>query len=126
MMARLFAESRVSAPYNMEKSKVKKQKRDRRHGRVRARLFGTPERPRLAVFRSNRYISAQIIDDINGKTLADGNSKRDGSAEETGKAIAKKAIALGIKNVVFDRGGFLYMGNVKALADGARAQGLEF
>ena len=110
----------------------------RRHKRVRKRLAGTPERPRLAVFRSLRHIYAQVIDDAAGRTLAaastiepevrgqvDGTSKRD-QAQIVGRVVALRAKDVGIAAVVFDRGGFRYHGRVKALADGAREGGLEF
>lgn len=113
-------------------TKNKKQKRERRQKRIRAKVFGTTERPRLSIFKSNRYISAQIIDDSKGITLAAETSKtrkEKTSAERsksTGMSLAKKAIEKGIKKVVFDRGGFIYTGSVTALADGAREGGLEF
>ena len=106
-----------------------------RHRRVRAKISGTPECPRLDVFRSNKHIYAQIIDDTTGRTLcaASSTSKDFGAsggnkeaAEKVGKAIAEKALGLGIKNVVFDRGGYIYHGRVQALAEGARSAGLEF
>ena len=106
----------------------------RRHRRVRGRVSGTAERPRLVVFRSNRGIFAQLVDDLSGKTLGgaswvtvkglDGN-KTD-QARAVGKAIAEAAKSAGVEAVVFDRGGYLYHGRVKALADGAREGGLEF
>ena len=106
----------------------------RRHRRVRGKVTGTAERPRLDVFRSSKHIYAQIIDDVSGRTLCAASSlDKDfgaygGNAEaaaKVGKAIAEKALAAGIKTVVFDRGGFVYHGRVKALADGAREGGLE-
>ena len=109
--------------------------RIKRHGRIRTKLSGTPETPRLCVFRSNANIYAQIIDDVNGKTLVSasslekdfeaGESKKE-SAKKVGIAVAKKAAAANIKSVVFDRGGYQYHGRVKELADGAREGGLEF
>lgn len=113
-------------------------KRVKRHERVRKNLYGTPEKPRLCVYRSNKNISAQIIDDVNGVTLvaassldkelkaevANGGNKE--AAKQVGKAIGERAIAKGIKEVTFDRGGYLYHGRVKELADGAREAGLEF
>ena len=116
---------------------VKESKNDmrkRRHARVRAKLSGTAECPRLNVFRSNTQIFAQIIDDVKGITLASSSSvelkiKNGGNAEGAalvGKDIAEKALKLKIKNVVFDRGGYLYHGRVKALAEAARENGLEF
>jgi len=109
-----------------------KNKRDRRHARIRAKVKGTTERPRLAVFRSNRYVYAQIIDDDKGVTLATATSLKDKKgtmrekAEKVGELIAKVAGEKKIKKVVFDRGGFLYTGRVKALADSARKHGLVF
>ena len=108
--------------------------RERRHRRVRRRIFGTAERPRLVVFRSNRGIEAQLVDDQSGRTLAGASwvtvkgiegSKTD-QAREVGKAIAAAAKKAGVQTVVFDRGGYLYHGRVKALADGAREGGLRF
>ena len=105
----------------------------RRHRRVRGKVEGTAERPRLAVFRSNRGIFAQLVDDSTGRTIAGASwvtVKTDGSktdqAREVGKALAAAAKDAGIESVVFDRGGYLYHGRVKALADGARAGGLIF
>ncbi len=110
----------------------------RKHVRVRKKIKGTPERPRLNVFRSLNHIYAQIIDDTNGNTLVaastideslKGKIKYGGNkeaAKEVGKLIAKKAIDKGIKLVVFDRGGYLYHGRVKELAEAAREAGLEF
>ena len=108
--------------------------RQRVHTRIRERLAGTTERPRLNVYRSLNHIYAQVIDDSKGETLAAAStmqlkSKTGGnvaSAKEVGKAVAEKAVAKGIKQVVFDRGGYLYHGRVKALADAAREAGLEF
>jgi len=120
---------------------IKKNKnglRQVRHNRVRARLSGTTQRPRLSVFRSLRSISAQLIDDQAGKTLCQssakqvGKEKAEGYTAKTataflvGKNLAQKAKELGISKVVFDRGGYSYHGRVQALADGARAGGLEF
>ena len=111
----------------------RKTNRQKRHRRVRVHVKGTQERPRLAVFRSLNHIYAQLIDDSASKTLAaastvDLKTKGKGveQAVQVGKAIAGKAQAAGIKNVVFDRGGFLYHGRIKALADAAREAGLEF
>ena len=107
----------------------------RRHRRVRAKVAGTAERPRLAVFRSNRGIDAQLIDDQSGRTLAAASwqslkksFKGDKSAQaaEVGKALAAAAKKAGIEACVFDRAGYLYHGRVKALADGAREGGLRF
>ncbi|KND48064.1 MAG: ribosomal protein L18 [Parcubacteria bacterium C7867-006] len=106
--------------------------RTRRHKRIRAKISGTSDTPRLSVFKSNKHISAQLIDDVNAKTIASVHSrdvKGKGMMEKStkvGEEIAKKAIAKNIDKVVFDRGGFIYTGNVKALADGARAGGLKF
>ena len=115
---------------------TKEQKRAKRHARVRKNLFGTPERPRLCVYRSNKNISCQIIDDVNGVTLAAASSleKELGleyggnkeAAKKVGEAIAKKAAAKGISEVCFDRGGYIYHGRVKELAEGAREGGLTF
>ena len=107
----------------------------KRHKRVRAHISGTAARPRLAVYRSNANISAQIIDDEAGKTLVsastygkacEGNGGNKEAAREVGKAVAEKAVAMGITEVVFDRGGYLYHGRVSELADGAREGGLKF
>lgn len=105
--------------------------RQRRHARVRARVSGTQERPRLSVFKSNRYLSVQLIDDTAGKTLAAAHGKafkgtQSAQAVSIGKAIAEKARTLGITTIVFDRGGYKYVGHVKALADAAREGGLTF
>ena len=109
--------------------------RIKRHKRVRAKISGTPERPRLNVFRSETNIYAQIIDDVNGKTLVSASSlEKDFSCEGTktdaakqvGVNVAERAKAKGIENVVFDRGGYVYHGRVKALAEGAREGGLQF
>lgn len=113
-------------------------RRLKRHARVRKNVFGTPEKPRMCVYRSNTNISVQIIDDVNGNTLcsassldkelkaqiANGGNKD--AAKQVGQAIGERAIAKGIKVVCFDRGGYLYHGRVKELADGAREAGLEF
>lgn len=113
-------------------------RRLKRHARVRKNVFGTPERPRLCVYRSNSNISAQVIDDVNGNTLvsassldkelkaeiANGGNKE--AARKVGEALGKRAVAKGIKEVAFDRGGYLYHGRVKELADGAREAGLQF
>jgi large subunit ribosomal protein L18 len=109
--------------------------RARRHRRVRGKVAGTAERPRLAVFRSNRGIEAQLVDDETGRTIAAASwiaiaksFKGDKSAQavEVGKLLAANAKKAGIEAVVFDRGGYLYHGRVKALADGAREGGLQF
>ncbi len=100
---------------------------------IRKKIAGSAELPRLSVFRSNKAIYAQLIDDVEGKTLASANSIKGGfsgtkteQAFEVGKALAEKAKAAGIENCVFDRGGYLYHGRVKSLADGAREAGLKF
>ncbi|MBR5191837.1 MAG: 50S ribosomal protein L18 [Clostridia bacterium] len=116
----------------------KNQDRLKRHKRVRGKVKGTPEAPRLSVYRSLNHIYAQIIDDVNGKTLVtastldkeikgslEGMDKK-AQAFEVGKLVAKKALAKDIKAIVFDRGGYLYTGRVQNLADGAREGGLEF
>ena len=106
--------------------------RQRIHARIRAKLSGTGERPRLSVYRSLNNIYAQVIDDQKGETLVSASTiklKTGGnvaSAKEIGKTVAELAVAKGIKKVVFDRGGFLYHGRIKALADAAREAGLEF
>jgi large subunit ribosomal protein L18 len=109
--------------------------RKRRHRRVRGKVQGTAERPRLVVSRSNRGISAQLVDDLEGKTLASASwiaikssfkGDKSEQAAEVGKLLAKNAKAAGIDAVVFDRAGYLYHGRVKALADGAREGGLNF
>ena len=112
--------------------------RENKHRRIRNRFAGTAERPRLAVFRSNNHMYAQIIDDTVGKTLVsactlqkdvkDGLEKTNNveAAAKLGTVIAKKALEKGINTVVFDRGGFIYQGKVKALAEAAREAGLEF
>jgi len=105
-----------------------------RHGRVRKKVTGTAERPRLCVFRSSKHIYAQIIDDTTGNTLAAAGSVETGSDKGTtqdgalavGKKVAERAKAAGIKAVVFDRGGFRYQGRIAKVAEGARAAGLEF
>lgn len=112
--------------------------RERRHRRVRTRVVGTPERPRLNIFRSTRHMFAQLIDDSKGHTLVAASTldaevrshakewnKRD-EAKAVGKLIAQRALAKGLKKVVFDRGGNLYHGRVQALAEGSREAGLEF
>jgi large subunit ribosomal protein L18 len=108
--------------------------RQRIHKRIREKLSGTSERPRLNVYRSLNHIYAQVIDDQKGETLVSASSlslklKTGGNvaaAKEIGKAVAEKAVEKGVKKVVFDRGGFLYHGRIKALADAAREAGLEF
>ena len=110
--------------------------RVRRHRRVRKKVRGTAERPRLAVFRSNSHIDAQVIDDVAGRTLAAASTDRGRPAvgadrqrrrrQQVGELVAERAKAAGVDKVVFDRGGFLYHGRVAALADAAREAGLEF
>ena len=106
-----------------------------RHKRVRSKISGTPERPRLSVYRSLANINAQIIDDVNGVTLAsastlekafEGNGGNKDAAKKIGLTIAERALAKGITEVVFDRGGYVYHGRVKELADAAREGGLKF
>ena len=104
----------------------------RRKSRIRAKIFGTPERPRLAVFKSHKYIYAQIIDDTKGNTLASFDSRKVSGktpverAKEVGVGLAKMALAAKIDKVVFDRGGYLYAGKIKVVADAAREGGLKF
>jgi large subunit ribosomal protein L18 len=114
---------------------TKAEARQRRHRRVRGKVTGTIERPRLTVFRSNKGISAQLIDDVSGKTLAGASwvglpksfsGNKTEQAAEVGKKIAAAAKSAGVESVVFDRGGYLYHGRVKALAEGAREGGLKF
>ncbi|GIN64284.1 50S ribosomal protein L18 [Robertmurraya siralis] len=110
--------------------------RKKRHARVRSKLSGTAARPRLNVFRSSKHIYAQLIDDVNGVTLVSASTlDKEVSLESTGNVdaavkvgelVAKRAVEKGLKAVVFDRGGYLYHGRVKALADAARENGLEF
>ena len=113
----------------------KKAMRMHRHVRVRGKISGTPERPRLSVYRSTKHIYAQLIDDVNGVTLASASSMDKafegvgGNAEgarKVGEMIAKRALEKDITDVVFDRGGYLYHGRVKELADSARENGLKF
>ena len=111
--------------------KTKTQRRHRRHLRVRKRVAGTPERPRLVVFRSLKHISAQLIDDQTRRTLltiTDGEleGSKTKRAAEVGKRVAARAKETGVSKIVFDRAGYRYHGRVKALADGAREGGLEF
>ncbi len=112
--------------------------RQKRHRRIRARLGGTGERPRLAVFRSSKFTYAQVIDDVAGRTIASASSRelsvqageattgKVGAAAVVGRLVAERALAAGIVKVVFDRGGYLYHGRVQQLADAARGAGLEF
>ncbi len=122
----------------MDKAKAKRLARQQRHERVRTKVQGTPQRPRVSVFRSARHIYAQIIDDSRGHTLVSASTLeaelqaalegKDKSAQAAvvGELLARRALAAGIKQVVFDRGGYLYHGRVKSLAEAARAGGLEF
>ena len=118
-------------------SQKKAELRKRRHVRVRKRVTGTPARPRLAVFRSSAHMTAQVIDDTTGRTLASaatvekdikgaGGTGNKAAAATVGRLVAERARAAGVKQVVFDRGGFLYHGRIAALADAAREAGLEF
>ena len=122
-----------------DKNKLKAQRLERRQFRTRKNIFGSPERPRLSVFRSDKHIYAQLVDDFTGKTLAsaastDGevrgadlkNGGNVAAAKKVGAAIAAKAKAAGISKVAFDRGGRMYHGRIKALADAAREGGLKF
>ncbi len=116
----------------MNPQKAKTKRRVRRRRRVRKTVVGTPVRPRVCIFRSLNHIYAQVIDDMSGRTICSASSLgRQGSgnaaaAAEVGKAIAEKAVASGITDVVFDRNGFPYHGRVRALADAAREGGLKF
>jgi large subunit ribosomal protein L18 len=114
---------------------TKVESRRRRHRRVRKKIAGTPERPRLSVFRSNRHVYAQLIDDLNGRTLVAASTMESAlrggatatvdAARAVGQLLGERAKAAGVQSVVFDRGGFRYHGRVAAVADGARAAGLE-
>lgn len=119
----------------MSKKLSKADKRVKRHGRVRNDIFGTPEKPRLCVYRSLANISAQIIDDTTGKTLCSATSLEKDfteyggnkvAAKKVGEVLGKRALEAGIKEVCFDRAGYIYHGRVKELADGARSAGLNF
>jgi large subunit ribosomal protein L18 len=122
----------------MAKKNSRNDRRLARHARVRKDVFGTPERPRLCVYRSLSNIFAQIIDDVSGMTLVSAstldkelkaafpNGSNKDAAKAVGEAVGKKAVEKGIETVCFDRGGFLYHGRVKELADGARSAGLKF
>ena len=122
-----------------KKVRAKRMRRKRSHMRLRSRIKGTSERPRLAVFKSLRFTYAQVIDDLTGATLAQANSAEAGiqsaaegsnqscdAAKIVGEKVAERLKEKGIEQVVFDRGGFAYHGRVKAVADGARSQGLKF
>jgi len=116
----------------------KLEQRERRERRTRSKIHGTPERPRLSVFRSSQHIYAQVIDDESGQTLAATSTtnkdlkavlteaNKTDAAKKVGEAIAKMCLGKGVKQVVFDRGGYMYHGRVSALADAARKAGLEF
>ena len=117
----------------MSSTKTSAELRARRHARVRRKIAGTSERPRLAVFRSSKHIYVQLIDDSTGRTLASASTvadKQEGAKSEAarviGRLIAERAIAAGIENVVFDRGGFRYHGRIAAIAEAARQAGLKF
>jgi large subunit ribosomal protein L18 len=118
------------------KTKIKAARRLRRKRHTRAKVFGTPERPRLTVFRSLNHIYAQVIDDVAGRTLAAASTVETamrasatgsrGAAEKVGSTVAERCRAAGVGKVVFDRNGFVYHGRIRALADAARKAGLEF
>lgn len=123
----------------MNKTQQRQGRRVRAHRRVRSRLAGTPERPRLSVFKSSRFVYAQVIDDVAGRTLVQANSAESGirarleagtdsrqAARLVGEVIAERARQAGVEQVVFDRGGYVYHGRVRELADGARTGGLVF
>jgi large subunit ribosomal protein L18 len=115
----------------IRRPKTRQELRQRRHNRVRQRVAGTAERPRLVVFRSLKHIYAQIVDDVSSRTLASVSDhklsgKKSDKSTEVGKLIAQKAKDAGVSRVVFDRAGYRYHGRVKAVADGAREGGLEF
>jgi large subunit ribosomal protein L18 len=123
----------------MRNVKEKTRRRERAHLRLRQRVEGSPERPRLAVFKSLRYVYAQVIDDRSGRTLAQANSREAEvgarlaggaagrqAARAVGELVAERARAQGVQRVVFDRGGYIYHGKIKEVAEGARAKGLQF
>ena len=116
----------------MDKNKIRIEKRARRHKRIRSRVSGTAEVPRLSAFRSNKFMYTELVNDDLGVTVAAASSSKSKTvnkieaAREVGKEIAAKALSQKIKKVVFDRGGYVYTGRVKALADGAREGGLKF
>jgi large subunit ribosomal protein L18 len=125
------------AEHLVKKTRKKRERRRRAHLRVRRTVHGTTERPRLAVFKSLRYVYAQVIDDQRGVTLAAASSLEPGfevegsrsskaAARQVGEAVAKRAKEAGIEQVVFDRGGYRYHGKVRELAEGARDEGLDF
>ncbi len=122
----------------MDKNCLKAQRRSRRKRRVRKSIFGTPERPRLSVYRTLTHIYVQVVDDTAGRTLVQASSRNKelresigyggnrGAAEAVGRTLAQRAIAHGIRDVTFDRNGYAYHGRIKALADAARDAGLRF
>jgi large subunit ribosomal protein L18 len=123
----------------MRDPREKNRRRERAHQRLRQRVVGTPQRPRLAVHKSLKYVYAQVIDDTTGRTLAQANSQETAvkseikagaaskaAARRVGELIAERAKSQGVDHVVFDRGGYVYHGKVKEIADGARAKGLQF
>jgi large subunit ribosomal protein L18 len=123
----------------MAKTQQRSMRRERAHRRVRSRVSGTGERPRLSVYKSSKYIYAQVIDDLRGETLAQASSSEPllrgryegggdsrAAAKLIGETVAERAREKGIARVVFDRGGYIYHGRVKAVAEGAREKGLEF
>ncbi len=123
----------------MDKAKTKRMRRERAHQRIRGTVRGTADRPRLCVFKSARFVYANLINDETGHTLASASSresaiveKAEGSAKSksaarlVGESVAERALANGVQQVVFDRGGYIYHGKVKEVAEGARAKGLEF
>jgi large subunit ribosomal protein L18 len=123
----------------MDKAKRKRERRTQAHQRIRSKVAGTSERPRLAVFKSTRYIYAQLVDDAAGHTLAqassfepevrklvEGSAKGRAAARTVGEVVADRAKEAGIRHVVFDRGGYRYHGRIKELAEAARSKGLQF
>ena len=123
----------------MRDPRDKSRRRERAHQRLRQRVVGTPQRPRLAVHKSLKYVYAQVIDDTTGRTLAQANSQETAvkseikagaaskaAARRVGELVAERAKSQGVEQVVFDRGGYVYHGKVKEIADGARAKGLQF
>ncbi|MFW5682399.1 MAG: 50S ribosomal protein L18 [Phycisphaeraceae bacterium] len=118
----------------MEKNRHKRLRRSRRRAGIRKRIFGTPEQPRLSVYRSAKHIYAQVIDDVSGRTLASASTVDQkleaggnvAAAQQVGKTLAERAKSAGLQKVALDRGGFRYHGRVKALADAAREGGLKF
>lgn len=129
------SEEKQENPLKLIKMNAKSKRREKIKNRVRKKIFGTLERPRLSVYRSNKQIFAQVIDDVNGLTIVSSASEqkdlqmkgtKSEKAAAVGKKIAEKASEAGIKRVVFDRNGYLYHGRVKALAEAARQAGLEF